>query len=85
MFNKLKTDFKVEKNVPIPSIEVATKSSKYDFHKLEFEVGDSFLVTEHKVLNAFLSYVNQYRKKSLGHKYLTRKVGENQWRIWRVS
>jgi hypothetical protein len=81
MFNKLNAVFKLEKDVPIP---LATKSSKYDFHKLRFEVGDSLLVTEHKVLNAFLSYVNQYRKKSLGHKYLTRKVGENQWRIWRV-
>lgn len=81
MFNKLKTAFKVEKDVPIP---LATKSSKYDFHKLKFEVGDSLLITEHKVLNALLSFVNQNRKKSLGHKYITRKVGENQWRIWRV-
>ena len=81
MFNKLKTAFKIEKDVPIP---FATKSSKYDFHKLKFEVGDSLLITEHKVLNALLSFVNQNRKKSLGHKYITRKVGENQWRIWRV-
>ena len=82
MFNKLKTAFKVEKDVPIP---LATKSRKYNFHKLKFEVGDSLLITEHKVLNALLSFVNQNRKKSLGHKYITRKVGENQWRIWRVS
>ena len=82
MFNKLKPLFRVEKDVPIP---LATKTrNKYDFHKLKFEVGDSLLITEHKVLNALLSFVNQNRKKSLGHKYLTRKVGENQWRIWRV-
>ena len=83
MFNKLKRTFKVEKDVPIP-LETRTRN-KYDFHKLKFKVGDSLLITEYKVLNALLSFVNQNRKKILGHKYITRKVGENQWRIWRVS
>ena len=83
MFNKLKTAFKVEKDVPIP---LATKSSKYDFHKLKFEVGDSLLITEHKVLLALLGYVNQpKRKKISGHEYVSRKIGKNQWRVWRVS
>ena len=81
MLNKVEPVFEIEKDVPIPP---KSRSRKYNFHKLKFEVGDSLLITEHKVLNALLSFVNQNRKKSLGHKYITRKVGESQWRIWRV-
>ena len=83
MLNKLEPVFEVEKDVPIP---LKNRSRKYNFHKLKFEVGDSLLITEHKVLLALLGYVNEpKRKKISGHEYVSRKIGKNQWRVWRVS
>ena len=76
-------DLKLEKNIPVP---VGKKARKYNFHELKFEVNDSVLITDKKVVNALLShlYIN-VTKSNPEHKYISRKVADNQWRIWRVK
>ena len=47
---------------------------------------DSILVEEHRVVKAFLSHMFTRAKRSKsGHRYVSRKIGDNQWRIWRVK
>ena len=82
------TKLKVEKNIPMPKDtgQGRPQISKYGFHELEFEVNDSILVTDYKLVKAFLSHVFTRAKRSnSGHKYVSRKVGDNEWRIWRVK
>jgi len=82
------TKLQVEKDIPMPidTGQGRPQLSKYGFHELEFEVNDSILVEDHKVVKAFLSHVFTRAKRSnSGHKYVSRKVGDNQWRIWRVK
>ena len=82
------TKLQVEKDIPMPKDtgQGRPQLSKYGFHELEFEVNDSILVEDHKVVKAFLSHVFTRAKRSnSGHKYVSRKVGDNQWSIWRVK
>jgi len=82
------TELKIEKGVPIPEDtgQGRPQLSKYGFHELEFEVNDSILVKDYKLVKAFLSHTYTRAKRSnSGHKYMSRKVGDNQWRIWRVK
>tara|TARA_R100001129_G_C5177538_1_gene206761 strand:- start:336 stop:572 length:237 start_codon:yes stop_codon:yes gene_type:complete len=74
---------KLEKNIPVP---VGRASRKYNFHELKFEVNDSVLITDKKVVNAFLSHLSvSIKKRNPEHKYISRQVGDNQWRIWRIK
>ena len=78
----------IEKNIPIPRKRDTkhSKRSKYGFHLLEFEVNDSILVEEKKVLTAFLSNAHHRAKRgNSSHKYVSRQVGDSKWRIWRVK
>ena len=82
------TRLQVEKGIPIPEDRGYGRPqlSKYGFHELVFEVNDSILVEEHKVVKAFLSHMFTRAKRSKsGHRYVSRKIGDNQWRIWRVK
>tara|TARA_R110002012_G_scaffold29702_1_gene91245 strand:+ start:280 stop:519 length:240 start_codon:yes stop_codon:yes gene_type:complete len=74
----------IEKNIPIP--KKGDRGSKYGFHLLKFELNDSILVEEKKVLTAFLSNANHRVKRgNSSHKYVSRQVGDSKWRIWRVK
>jgi len=80
----------IEKNIPIPRKKDTkhSKGSKYGFHLLwkKFEVNDSILVEEKKVLMAFLSNAHHRVKRgNSDHKYVSRQVGDSKWRIWRIK
>jgi hypothetical protein len=82
------TELKVERNISMSKDtgQGRPQLSKYGFHELEFEVNDSILVKDYKLVKAFLSHAFTRAKRSnSGHKYVSRKVGDNQWRIWRVK
>ena len=82
------TEIKVEKNIPMPEDYGwgRPQLSKYGFHKLKFEVGDSVLLEDYRLVKAFLSHAHTSAKRNnSGHKYMSRKVGDNQWRIWRIK
>jgi hypothetical protein len=82
------TEIKVEKGIPVPEDGGLGRPrlNKYGFHELEFEVNDSILVKDRKLVKAFLSHAFARAKRSnSGHKYMSRKVGDNQWRIWRIK
>jgi len=77
--------FNIEKNIPMPKSQHGIKKySKYGFHKLEFEAGDSVLFTDHKIAKAAHNYFNKYSERnSTGQKYSMRQVSDNEWRLWR--
>tara|TARA_Y100001973_G_C5131170_1_gene297851 strand:+ start:841 stop:1089 length:249 start_codon:yes stop_codon:yes gene_type:complete len=79
--------FNIEKNIPMPKSQHGKKRySKYGFHKLEFEVGDSVLFTDHKIAKTAHIYFNKYSERNnIGQKYSIRKVSDNEWRLWRVK
>jgi len=82
------TKIQVEKGIPVPEDGGLGRPrlNKYGFHELEFEVNDSILVKDRKLVKAFLSHAFARAKRSnSGQKFLSRKVGDNQWRIWRVK
>ena len=82
------TEIKVEKNIPMPEDYGwgRPQLSKYGFHKLEFEVGDSVLFTDHKIAKTAHIYFNKYSERNnIGQKYSIRKVSDNEWRLWRVK
>ena len=82
------TEIKIEKNIPIPEDYGwgRPRLNKYGFHDLEFEVGDSISLKDPKLVKAFLSYAfARARRSNSGHKYMSRRVGDNQWRIWRIK
>ena len=80
-------NFNIEKNIPIPKPQHGKKKkSKYGFHKLELEAGDSVLFTDYKIAKASLNYFNKYSEKnSTGQKYSMRQLNDNEWRLWRVK
>ncbi len=68
----------VEKNVPIPPTH-DRGNKKYPFHTME--VGDSFVTETANVYNSVRFYV----RKNPDKEFTSRKVGENQWRVWRTA
>jgi hypothetical protein len=74
----MNSQFVIEKGIPIPE----KKDSPYPF--MEMEVGDSFSVTVATAAEdaRFRSKVN---KKRENRKFICRKVGEGQLRVWRIA
>lgn len=68
--------YRVAKNIPIP--EGRGRKTVYDFPNLE--IGESFLVTSKSETFAART---RYRKQ--GMEIVSRRMAEEQWRIWRVS
>ena len=68
--------YRVAKNIPIP--QGSGRKKHYDFPNLE--IGESFLVTSKSEV---FSVRQQYRKA--GKEIVSRTVGDNQWRVWRVK
>ena len=60
------TELKVEKDIPMPKDtgQGRPQLSKYGFHELEFEVNDSILVKDYKLVKAFLSHAFTRAKRS---------------------
>jgi|5_EtaG_2_1085323.scaffolds.fasta_scaffold16031_3 hypothetical protein len=68
--------YRVAKNIPVP--EPRGRKKLYDFPDLE--VGESFLVaSKSEVLSARKRLANK------GQQMVSRKMGEDNWRIWRAS
>jgi len=73
---------KIEHGIPMPSVSRA-KYPKYPWR--EMAVGDSFLMTTDYTGYAHsLCNIASKRNKD-GWRYIARKVGKGQYRIWRVS
>lgn len=70
------SNFKIEKNIPIPSAQGANGSRKYPFEALG--VGDSFEAPE-----VARKSIYSYEKKT-GFKFTARAVSESNVRIWRT-
>ena len=68
--------YRVAKNIPVP--EPRGRNSIYDFPALE--VGESFLVTSKSEV-----YAARKRMRNKGQDIVSRKMGEDNWRIWRSS
>jgi len=78
------SEFKIDKNVPIPEGRWGKRRKKYPFD--EMEVGDSFFIHGGKQ-ESITSIMRHWREK-LGHKYTTRSVVENGVkgvRVWRIE
>lgn len=73
--------FKIEKNVAFPALG-GRGSKKYPFD--EMQVGDSFLaqVKADRLSNAAASYA---RYHGSGIKFATRKIDDDNTRIWRIA
>lgn len=67
---------KIEKGVPMPHGR-AGRATKYPWQ--EMNIGDSFVggVTARSLITRM--------GKSTGQKFTSRKIGENEFRIWRVK
>ncbi len=72
-------EFKVEKNVPMPTAGNA-QQTKYNFI-VEMEIGDSFEVNEKSLANAIQQYSSRVHKVKLSQ----RAMGDSKWRLWRVE
>lgn len=71
-------NYKIDKGVPIPP---RTRTTKYPFGLME--VGDSFEVPSGdraKIISACF----HYNKRKEG-RFTVRKVGKDQYRVWRVA
>lgn len=68
--------FKIEKGIPLPKA-IRGKPKKYPWH--EMDVGDSFVggVSARSLVSR--------AGKAIGFKFTSRKIGENEFRIWRVK
>ena len=71
------SDFTIEKNVPIP---IQKRRCKYPWHELE--IGDSFFVSEIKVIS-ISSSANSYGTRT-GKKFTIRSV-DGGCRVWRIA
>lgn len=75
--------FKIDKDVPPPA-NAALAGIKYKYPFADMEVNDSFPVPADlraRVTNA----KNQFQKKHEGHRFVVRKVSEDELRVWRVA
>lgn len=70
--------YRVAKNIPVPNLEGRGRKTMYDFPHLE--IGESFLVTSKSEV---FSARKRYRKQ--GMEIVSRTMGDNNWRIWRVQ
>lgn len=68
--------YRVAKNIPVP--EPRGRRSLYEFPALE--VGESILVTSKSEV-----YACRKRMRNKGQDVVSRKMGEDSWRIWRSS
>lgn len=65
----------IEKNIPIPDRQIGL--CKYPFNKMD--IGDSF------VLPTKLRSSTSHRGRILGFKFLTRKIDDENVRVWRIA
>jgi len=77
--------FKMEKNIPIESAP-RTSNSKYVEFLKKMTVGASFSQTEdgEAVTKAKVAVIRHYAKR-IGIKVSVRSIGEDAYRIWRVT
>ena len=76
----------IEKNIPFPNNDTKGTFSKYGFHKISLEVGDSITYDTNLEVKSFLShFFTKAKRNGSKEKYVSRKVADNQWRIWRVK
>jgi hypothetical protein len=71
-------NIEIEKDVPIPA-DHERGTRKYPFHTME--VGDSFATDTANIYNSVRFFVRKNPDKA----FTSRKVGENQWRVWRTK
>lgn len=69
-------DVKIEKGVPMPHGRIGW-ATKYPWY--EMNIGDSFVASGGA--RSGLSHM----AKATGFKFTSRKIGENEFRIWRVK
>lgn len=74
------SEFKIEKNIPVPCNKSKRGGYKYPFNIME--VGDSFLV-ENRTMKKMSSIVH-YAQKSTGFKFMSRS-GDGGVRVWRIA
>jgi ABC-type sulfate transport system substrate-binding protein len=68
--------YRVAKNIPVP--EPRGRRKLYEFPELE--IGESFLVTSKSEV-----YAARKRMKSKGQEIVSRRMGDDSWRIWRAN
>ncbi len=73
------SEFKIEKNVPIPND--ALNNNRYPFTKME--VGDSFLITDDTPSRSVLA--GQASRRYAPKRFVGRKAEGGGRRIWRVE
>ena len=71
--------YKIEQGLSMPKRRFLS-SSVFKQLRDEMEIGDSIVVDSHKKALAIYAYFDHH-----GRKTSTRKIGENQYRIWRVK
>jgi len=75
------TQIKIEKNVPMPDEHsgVGRAKSPERIAMETMDIGDSFVTTLHKrkMVGSTSLLINR--------KFTTRKIGDNQYRVWRIS
>lgn len=71
--------YTIEKSVPLPS-----KRQRIIYPFPDMQIGDSFSVPSSKYQN-LNGAARAYEKKNPGTKFTTRKMQDNEIRIWRVQ
>lgn len=74
---------KIEKNIPIDYSFVYTKNIKYPYK--DMEVGDSFVVKRIHVASALSGCKQWGERQDENWKFISRKIDNENSRIWRVE
>ncbi len=77
------SNVKIEKGIPVPDKHFTKR--KYDVIFDQMEIGDSFVVENEVERQRIVAYCYAGRHKKLGERYCSRKVGDNQYRVWRIE
>jgi hypothetical protein len=74
------TDYKIEKDIPIPS----TKQVGKKYPLVTMDLGDSFVMplVDRNSLTAATNYL---RKSGDNKKFTTRRISETEMRVWRIA
>lgn len=82
MKNVTKTH-EIEKNIPVPTTHY---NIKYPFD--DMEIGDSFIVNTERERRHVMCAWNGWIERSVNgknKKFTSRRVGDNEYRIWRIK
>ena len=76
------TEFKVDKNVPMPATGTGGRNEIYPWRVIE--IGDSFFVTPDQITPKYVTRRAWQASKLTGRKFITRQV-DGGVRVWRVE